>query len=203
MEEKIYFSDSYGKPISEQDSMNKFHKAYEENGVIRKIEAYEVNVLMDIEYFLDDNENTDTVLAKLTELVKRFVTLGRRKEYGKYTIVKSSQFSKGKVLFKACELVDENNNVICIQVLDWKTEEPILESTEKYIIDDKGYDIAFFNYNDEGKFKSLTGSIVSELSVFIREPLYEIEEVNKYLPNLFQEYPYYRNATFLPEILTL
>jgi hypothetical protein len=158
MKELIYFTDHLGESRVDPKSLDKYKKVFELDGIIMRSELYESNALSDIKYFLSDGENTNTVLEELSQKVDRFVILNRRKKYGNYTIVTSTQFRSKKAIFKSRELYTESNDLICVQDLDLISEKPILLGTEKFMVDLNGEDFACFDYDVDGKFERLMGN---------------------------------------------
>lgn len=203
----IYYTDSLDQRISEDQLDDDYNKVFSENNVIQRIESYHHHVIEDITYFLSENEKIEIVLTELQQQAARFVILSRREQFGKNTIVKSTQFSAEKTLFNYQELFDENNQLICHQDLELITETPILLGTEKDLYDENGETIAHFDYDAEGNLRDLWGQIVYDANIYEHqgkahpmETITGIEMINKHFPALIAENPYYSDATFLPNL---
>lgn len=203
----IFYTDSLDQRITKNERGDRYNKVFTENEVVQRIESYHQDALEDITYFLSENEQQGIVLSHLSQKATRFIILNRREKFGKYTVLKSKQFSSGKVTSKSQELFDENNLLICYQDLDPITETPILLKTEKDLHDENGETIAHFDYDADGQLRDLWGLIVHDACIYEHlnksQPMETItgnDSINEHFPTLLSENPYYKDATFLPDL---
>lgn len=172
--------------------------------IIKEEKRFEKNILENISYYKDTNENESQIIDNLRSQSNHFC-IKRRENYGIYTIVYSKEYRSSDLYLTSCKLLydfSKSNNYICIQNIDNITELPIeLEETEKiYWTDDESWgwgkkELLNCVYRVDGSLELITYMPNDN------EQDWEYFDASNF--NVLQSYftddiSYYLNADFLP-----
>jgi hypothetical protein len=194
---EISYTNQLDELITEQqiEYINKYHKIFSLNGVVKKSEVYSNKKLYTVIYHKDDGELDADIIGEFSNL---FLEL-REKEsvFANYSIISVRYYKDGVLYNNGRELYDNNNNEICSQFYDLTTNEPLYEDTEKYLYDENNEKILRFEYNENGTLKCVWGDLVLQNADYNVETIY-LEDIPFYFPDLLSNNPYYTNANMLP-----
>lgn len=194
---EISYTNKLDELITEQqiEHINKYHKIFSLNGVVKKSEVYYDKKLYEVIYHKDDGELDADILTEFNNL---FLELREKESVStNYSIISVRYYKDGVLLNHGRELYDNNNNEICSQFYDLTTNEPLYEDTEKNLYDENNEKILRFEYNENGTLKCVWGDLVLDNADYNVETIY-LEDIPSYFPDLLSNNPYYTNANLLP-----
>ena len=194
---EISYTNKLDELITEQqiEHINKYHKIFSLNGVVKKSEEYNDKKLYEVIYHKDDGELDADILTEFNNL---FLELREKESVStNYSIISVRYYKDGVLLNHGRELYDNNNNEICSQFYDLTTNEPLYEDTEKNLYDENNEKILRFEYNENGTLKCVWGDLVLDNADYNVETIY-LEDIPSYFPDLLSNNPYYTNANLLP-----
>jgi len=198
MTSSITYTNYLQEPVNKEefDALDNKCIVYTETGLVKKIERINHDCVYHITYYLGGNETTNSVLAMFDGLDVDIVT---RSVVDDYTLEESSGYNVARELtFLFKELYDTSGNLICSQDYDLASKLPIAKSTDKYLFDnpDEMW-VLWFNYNDDGSFKSICGNWVDNTDQGRKGSIYN-DKLSLYFPTLLTDFPYYKNSDILP-----
>jgi len=117
METIIKYENSVGEPITEQQAaiLSSYSKEFWIDGVLKKSEYYSKNVLLWLSYYLDENEDSNTILAQYSDIN---VALYSVKNYqGNYYSRNTISYQKGVLYTEGIEVFDNQDRIIMTRSL--------------------------------------------------------------------------------------
>jgi hypothetical protein len=193
----ISYADYIGKPITKQqfDLLNENRIVYSIDDSIKKIEHFRNGAIYHITYYLSDNETTAEVLDRFDS---RSIDIISGSIVGDYSIEESNSYINGVLHFLSRQLYDQFKNLICTQDHNLLTNQPILDTTEKYLYyHPNEMWVLAFEYIDGGSIKYIYGDLVDETDQGRKGFIYP-DKIPLYFPGLLTQHPYYKNSDFSP-----
>ncbi len=182
--------------------LGKFNKVYSlPNGLIKKHEAYHDNKLFTINYYLDAGEREEDAKTILSTSGVSYGIL-EREIYHDYVILKDNSYVNNQQTKKWKHLHDKQDKLICIEELDINTNEPVFETTLKFLgeyVDERSTEYCKFYYRKNGDFWFCAYNYLDDYD----SDEFEIERL-PWIKERFRltdaMYNYYLTADFLPPI---
>lgn len=133
----VIIENSKGMEISPQQALllNEYVKKYLIDGIIKKEEIFRNQILKEIIYHKNSNENDQQIISELQVNnvyieIKEHILLPPRK------LIKTNVYSSdGTLTFKYNSLRDQNDDLICTENIDLSTGKPIYDETIKRYYD--------------------------------------------------------------------
>jgi len=198
----IKFENEFEKLITSQEvnSVNNFHKVFEENGILKKKEEYKNNIILKVIYYIGPNGNEHQVIAEIlsnySSLIGGF-EIRILENIGTYKKEIQKFFSATGIYdnFLITLLFNQENFLI------YEMQEDIINGVAHYDVRKYFYDSLLndeyeFIYNGNGELSVMKGSYPP----FVAENDFAISanEITIYFPGFLSNNPYYQNANLLP-----
>ena len=197
-------ADQNGIAVSKEafDLLGNRQIIYAVNGITKHTEEYRNNMLAYIEYYADDDENTEDILGRFAA-ASVTVNIITQSLVGQYRVHTMHEYRDGHQFGNGTRYVYNNfNQIICEQDFDVRTNKPVLESTEKYLYQnstDTRHDFALgFQYNSNGRLDYVWGPWVDRTYRARKGSVYA-DEMEVYFRGLLAAQPYYVDSTLLPD----
>lgn len=126
-----------GMEISPQQALllNEYVKKYLIDGIIKKEEIFRNQILREIVYHKNSNENDQQIISDL-QVNNIYVEIKEHILLSPRTLIKTNVYlSDGTLTFKYNSLRDQNDDLICTENIDLSTGEPIYDETIKRYYD--------------------------------------------------------------------
>jgi hypothetical protein len=174
---------------------------YAVNGITKHTEEYRNNKLTFVEYYAADDENTEDILGRFAAAPVT-VNIITQSLVGQYWVHTMHEFRDGHQFGSSTRYVyNAFNQIICEQDFDVRTNNPISESTEKYLYQnstDTRHDFALgFQYKSNGQLNYVWGPWVDGTYRARKGSVYA-DEMDIYFPGLLAAQPYYAESRLLP-----
>lgn len=198
----INFENRFEKPIPFQQvsSTKVYYKVFEENGLTKKKEEHEKNIIVKILYYIGNNETEQQAISYILDTYSSLhygFEIRTRENINNYIKEVHRFFSSSGVYEDFCEILLFNQNILI-----YEKEENTLNgvtdvNVRKYYKNQETNEEYEFLYKSNGELLAMRGGVVPP---FVAENDYSIsvEEIDFFFPNFLNSNPYYSNHDFLP-----
>lgn len=189
------YTNTQDEPVTEQqlNTLNEFNKIYKVDNIIKKIESFKEGSLYQVTHYKEEDESVSDLLNNYSNL--QFLEIRERSFLSSFKIENVKNYSNNELTYTSKELFDQNNNLICVEILD-DNELPIFNETEKYLYQNNEKVLSFC-YKEDGAIKYIWGDLVENTDQRQKGSI-SSEMISTYFPNFLSENPYYSTASFLP-----